>query len=153
MSGAGTGPAGATAAGKDPTTSTPKVVGTYDGRYVPLYDLRTRSFPRGADNKVKLVHWVDQTVALAMGVSNGTLVSVPSLGNTLRKIQRAAGPRVVAEAEDAVRIALRSLVDRHDIGVTKVEVVLPARGQIVVLLTYINLRLYPAAENIFQFIY
>lgn len=153
MAGAGSGSAGVLAAGKTPTIPEEKVVSVYNAKYVPLYDLRTRSFPRDETGKVKLVHWVDQAVSLALGVANGAVLSYTELGNRLRTIKRAGGPRVAAEASDAIRVALKKLTERGDIGVSEVKILLPARGQIVALVTYINLRTHPNIPRDIQFVF
>jgi hypothetical protein len=107
---------------------------------VPLFDLKTRSVPRDSTGLIKRVHWVDQAVALALGVTNGTLSSQVGLGNALRFIRRNDFQRIIAEVTDAVRICLLDLISRRDILVTDVQVTTPVRSQIVVAVYYINLR-------------
>lgn len=131
--GAGVGLAGVDFATTTPTSILPR------SQFVPYFDLKTRTFPRDeVTGKMKLVHWVDQAVSLALGVAQGSLKSQPGLGHTLRKIKRAAGLSLKASVEDGVRVALQALVERKDIGVTSIQVSTPIRGQILVAVYYIN---------------
>lgn len=109
--------------------------------FVPLFDLKTRTFQHDENGYLKLVHWVDQAVSFALGISQGDHKSQPTLGNRLRAIKRAGGVTLQADVEDAVRNALSKLVERKDIGVTKMEIATPIRGMIYVAVYYINLRL------------
>jgi phage gp46-like protein len=135
--------AGAGFAGADPVAapSTPAVV--LQTSNAALYDLATRSVPRDENGLVKRVHWVDQAVALALGVSLGALPSSPTIGHRLRQIKRAAGPKLATEAEDAVNEALADLLDRGDIAIITISVTTSVRSQIIVAVTYVNLRTNP----------
>ncbi len=147
--GAGTAPAGEGPAGLDPVAepSTPGILVQPDGTQVAFFDLATRSFPFDpVTGRVKRIHWVDQAVALALGVTNGTLASQSSLGNRLRFIRRNDRYRIEAEVTDAVRVALLALTGRRDIIVTSIDITQPVRSQIIVAVWYLNLRLSPTTK-------
>lgn len=147
--GAGMFAAGLGPAGLDPVGaySAPGILSQLDGTQVALFDLATKSVPRDATTGlVKRIHWVDQAVALALGITNRTLSSQPSLGNRLRLIQRNDPLRLEAEVKDAVRVALLALVDRRDIIVTDLQISQPVRSQTVVAVWYLNLRISPAVK-------
>lgn len=142
---AGTYPAGTGFAGADPITysplnTAPRIVGSNSS---VLYDLATKSVPRDANGFVKRTHWVDQAVSLAMGVQKGDLPSSPTIGNRLRRIKRASGEKLVSEVEDAVNEALFDLVSRGDITILAIAVNSAVRSQIIVAVSYVNLRLNP----------
>lgn len=140
--GAGTGAAGSAPAGADPFTSTPP--GTVVQLDPVRYDPSTRSFPRDPDTGlIETIHWVDAAVVLALTIQNGSHASYTTLGNALRDIVRAGGPSLQSQVEDRVRIALKALLDRKDIVVTSIQTATPLRGQVVVAVSYINLRRSP----------
>jgi len=122
-------------------------------QFVPLFDLQTRTFPHDADGKLILVHWVDQAVSFALGVSQGTFAPQSKLGNRLNKIKRAGGQGLNAAVEDAVREALQALVQRKDIGVTEIIIATPTRGQIYVAVSYMNLRVTNADVSKITFVF
>lgn len=145
--GAGTTFAGAGPAGLDPVGvySTPGILSPTDGSQVALFDLATRSIPRDPTTLlVKRIHWVDQAVALALGITNGKVTAQPSLGNRLRLIRRNDPKRLEAEVKDAVRVALLALTTRRDILVTNVQISQPVPSQTLVAVWYLNLRISPA---------
>jgi hypothetical protein len=147
LTGAGTTFAGAGPAGLDPvgSYSSPGILSPIDGSQVALFDLASRSVPRDLTTfLVKRVHWVDQAVALALGITNGKLSSQPTLGNRLRLIGRNDPQRLEAEVKDAVRVALLALTSRRDIVVTNIQITQPIRSQMIVAVWYLNLRISPA---------
>lgn len=142
-------PAGITPAGDSPVSFSPKaILPAIDGKQVALFDMATRSFPRDENGVLRTIHWVDQAVALALGVTNGKFTAQPSLGNRMRYIRRNSPARLQAEVEDAVRIALKSLHDRQDILVTRIDVSQPVRSQTLVVVWYVNLRLETKTNQI-----
>lgn len=146
--GAGTAPAGTTFVGADAIQDPSAVGRLLHTELVPLYDLGTRTFPRNpVTGFLKLVHWVDQAVELALGITNGSFTAQSSLGNKLRSIKRAGGNSLQANVLDAVQIALAVLLTRKDILVVDIAISTPIRGQIVVAPTYINLRRFPQAST------
>ncbi len=154
MSGAGSSPAGIAPAGSDPAEKTGQAV----GKRTPLvayFDIKVRGFPRDpTTGKILLVHWVDQAVALAMGVTEGTLKSQPSLGNRIRLIKRNSGRRIASQVEDEVKRCLRALIERGDIGITQIYVdAVSKRSQLLVALDYVNRRTVPQAPRETEFIY
>lgn len=148
--GAGTSPAGIGPAGADPVgdySSTAIVDLSGGGVLVSRFDLSTHSIPVDpVTGLIKRVHWVDQAVALALGVTNGKLTSQPSLGNRLRLVQRNNRIRLQAEVNDAVRVALTALIDRGDIVVTDIQISIPVPSQTIVAVFYLNLRLSPTTK-------
>ena len=155
LSGMGSVPAGAAPAGYDAPVYTSSLAASLaPQRQAVLYDPATRGAVRDpATGMLRTVHWVDQAVALALTVNAGSLSANTTLGNRLRAIPRSAGPRVRAEVEDAVREALSALLDRKDIGVTSVGVASPVRGQITVVVSYVNLRLTPNVPRDIKFVF
>lgn len=151
MSGAGWTPAGLLAAGQEQYTSSEQEVSELKSQFVPLYDLATKEFIRDETGRVKLIHWVDQAVALALGVTNGTHLADAQLGNKLKFIQRNNAQVLRAEVEDAVRTCLKDLIDRRDINVVRLDIDTSRRGLIYVAVNYVNLRLYPNAPTAFKF--
>lgn len=86
------------------------------------------------------LHPVDQAVALALCIREGTLGSAPEVGNQLRTIRK-LGPTTAATADTMVRNALSNLVQNKDIDLRKVEVqTRTPQGALLVAVTYHNLR-------------
>lgn len=151
--------AGATGAGELPMgqeayTKASAIDSNLKSQYVPYFDIQTKSFIRDETGRLKLVHWVDQAVALALGVFNGAHAADPDLGNKINKIPRSAPNKIQAEVEDAVRIALQRLVDGKHIGVLRIETdTKTVRGRILVAVHYINRRLYLDAAKKYTFVF
>lgn len=137
--GAGQYPAGYYPAGFDPNVYTDRKEA--DQKNPVLFDAATKGTPRDADGFLKTIHWVDQVVALALGISKGSFNAQSSLGNVLSRIKRSAGPTVPAAAEDAVRRALSGPLDRGDIEIKLLTVDTNVRNRIFVTVAYVNLRL------------
>lgn len=153
--GAGTSYLGAAPAGLDPVAAlSASGIGTkVDGTQVALFDLATRSSPHDALGYVKRIHWVDQAVALALGITQGKLTSNKTLGNRLRMIPRGDLRQLQAAVEDAVRIALARLLEQRDIVVTSIVTTSPIRSQLIVVVNYVNLRLTPRTPSNISFVY
>ena len=113
------------------------------------FDGASRAFLQNADGSISGIHPVDQEVALALSLEDGAIGSLSgakAVGHRLRKIKRSQGPTVVADAQDAVRYALRRVIARHDISIQSIDVDnTTVRGRIVVAVAYINLRTGAAA--------
>ena len=138
--GAGSYAAGTGFAGADPvapfsavvTSSTPQAV---------MFDIGSRTLVQNADGTMKAVHPVDQEVMLCLGVEAGKVSSVPDLGHRIKRIARAGGPSVVANVQDAVKLALANVLKRKDIQINRIDVdVTTVRGRIVAAVEYLNLR-------------
>lgn len=115
---------------------------------VAHWDLSTRTVLRDeATGLIKLIHWVDQAVALALGVEQGGVTSNPELGHTLRKIKRGAAASLDNDAKDAVRQALNDLIKRGDIAVVGFATDTSRRSQLIVKVSYINLRITPPRDT------
>ncbi len=108
-----------------------------------LFDPRTRDYRLGADGRFVAVHPVDQETALALSLTYGDVGSTSNLGNRLRRIARLGGPSLQSGVEDLVRQALARLLDRKAIALLDITVQNPARGQLLVAVTYVNLMLQP----------
>ena len=144
MSGAGTFSAGnGSPAGLDPVQPPSAVAIVPKPTQPPLFDISIRQFRRNSDGTLATIHWVDQAVALAMGIPAGGITSAPGIGNTLRKIKRAAGPRLQSDVKDAILVALGALIARNDITIVELTVLTPVPSQILIALTYVNMRLLP----------
>lgn len=107
------------------------------------FDLATADFPIDANGFYKSVHPVDQRVALSLGVLEGTLASVPELGQRLRRITRISPTRAKRAVEDVIDLALDDLIEAGDIRLERVEVDTSIRGRTLVAVNYVNLRLLP----------
>jgi len=139
---AGTTYAGAAPAGADPVGAYSDPAILVQSSNAALWDVATKTvLVDDTTGLVKRIHWVDQAVALSLGVQIGAIASQPTLGHTLRQIKRSSGQKLEAEVRDAVRLALKTLLDNGDIVVTDIVTTVPVRSQIVVAVSYINLRI------------
>lgn len=137
--GAGTGLAGFTPLGFDAIVVNPDER-VPDAARALLFDLTTRVFPPLEDGSLQEVHWVDATVALAIGFERGSIPAAPEHGlNTarLRRVSKAAA-RVVTQNE--VRNSLKKLLDDGDIELLSVDVA-GGNGRLGIELRYVNKRL------------
>lgn len=144
--GAGTSPAGFGPAGAAPivivapSTAPPQPTAR-------LFDLGTRSFPIAANGSLATTHYVDQQVNLALGIEVGSVASVGTFGQTIRRIQRLSGPRLQSQVNDAVNVALALLLRNGDIRLLGVAIDTSVRGRLVVAVSYLNLRLQNAQKQ------
>ncbi len=141
---AGQGPAGATSVA---VYSSPGKVTQYTAAY---WSMATKAVLRDENGVTRAMHWVDQAVALALGVTKGTHKSAPELGNDLRLIPRNSQQKLQTAAQDSVNRALKDLTDRQDIVLLRVETQTPQRSQLIVIVTYINRRLTPEEPTSLQ---
>lgn len=116
-----------------------------------FWDLRTKAVLRNANGEIRSMHWVDQAVALALGVTQGTHHSDSKLGNRLRLIPRNSADKLQTAAEDEVNRCLSDLVDRGDIVVLKIDTNAQVRGRLIVEVSYINRRLTPDEPTVIAF--
>lgn len=138
---AGDGKLGASPAGYDLLVGTEAL-----RRALPhaLYlDGATADFPLDSDGLHRSLHPNDQWVALQLLVRQGTMRSVPGMGNRLREITRVAPARAQRLAEDYINQALSDRVRTGDIRINSVEVDTSVRGRLVVAVSYTNMRLLP----------
>lgn len=140
--GAGSSAAGAVAAGTTPTSAEGSIKVAIPERYVPRFDLATRQFIRDDEGRLRVIHWVDQATALALGVPKKAHESNPSLGNTLRDIKRNDPNKINAEVRDSVDTALKPLVDGKHIQVVRTAIATNIRGRTIIEVDYINRRKY-----------
>lgn len=139
---AGTTFAGAGPAGADPVAPPSPTVVLVQSSNPALWDLATRSCPRDENGILKRIHWVDQAVALALGVRIGSIAAQPALGHRLREIKRAIpGEELQNQVNDYVNLALLDLLARGDIFLISVVASVPVQSQIVIAISYVNMRL------------
>jgi hypothetical protein len=143
--GAGDFPAGSGPAGSDPVVSTgPALTNSFP---VPKFDAGLKDFPLDEDGHYISVHPVDQAVNLALGVQDGKVASVSGLGNALKAIVYAGGPRLQNEVTTAVRNALRKLLNAGDIELGPITVEPVAFGGFLVAVEWRNLRVLNAQNR------
>lgn len=106
-----------------------------------LFDGATRDFPLDKDGFYREIHSVDQRVALALLVTEGTIASASELGSRLRRIDRVPRGVMKSTAINHVRRALSALVAERSIRIDAIEVETPADGTLLVAVTYANLHL------------
>jgi hypothetical protein len=140
--------AGTGFSGADPVAAfslPPKVLRTTNAA---LWDLSTKTVLRDeATGLIKRIHWVDQAVALALGVQLGSVPSDPGLGHRLREIKRSSEAKLKTACIDAVNQALSALIERNDIAVFAIAVNASVRSQIAVAVSYANLHTNPSRNK------
>lgn len=109
-----------------------------------------RDFELDANGFYREIHPVDQKVALALVIVEGSLSSVPEMGNRLRTINRVSQAKGRTLAEQYVRLALSDLLKNGDVSIVKVEVDNAIKGRLVVAVTYKNLRVNPPTQTTTQ---
>lgn len=102
------------------------------------YDPVTKTFT-STNGYYDSIHPVDQAVAIALLFPKGSLKSAPDVGHTFQQLGRNSGVRLVADAEDRARLALKKLVDAGSISIGNVDVDASIRGQVKIAVTYTNL--------------
>ena len=134
--GAGSGPFGAdpvyvpaSTAAENPTAS--------------LFDLTAQAFDRK-----RLVHPVDQMVAMLLYLEDGSVPSLKGLGSKVReRIARASEQKIPAIVDDEVRRVLKPLVDAGDVEILKITTETANRStRVLYQVDYANLRL-PVAKR------
>lgn len=132
-SGAGGGPSGFDPIGS-PGTQQTVVPGTS-----VQFDPTARDFAGTDAGYWKAVHWVDQSVTLALTIERGKLRSAPEMGVRYRQIKR-LGDTTQNEVEDMTLEALAHLLAQPPkIEIVSIETAQPARGQLLIAVTYRNL--------------
>jgi hypothetical protein len=132
--GAGVGPAG-----YDPSAASPAsdVVPTRALRY----DLATRTFVEDGAGGFVSSDPIDQKVALLLGTEQGTVASVPALGQRYRERVNGVDPRQIAAiVVDETRIVLADLIAAGDIELLDVQTDASVRTRVLIAVTYRNLR-------------
>jgi hypothetical protein len=104
------------------------------------WDAATRDFLKDDKGRFLSIHPVDQRVALALTLEEGTLSAAPDMGTRLRRARYAGGAALQREIEDIVNIALKELLDAKDIQLLSVRASTPQRGTIVTDVEYVNLQ-------------
>jgi len=102
------------------------------------YDPTIRDFTT-TNGYYDAIHPIDQAVALALTIEQGSLKSAPTVGQTYRKIPRLSGASFVRQVEDRTSLALKRLLDGQKIRVLAIEVQQGNFGQTKIAVTYVNL--------------
>lgn len=108
----------------------------------PLFDIGTRSFPINPDGTLKGVHPIDQMMALALGIINGTIKGVVSQGTKYNSLSRLADVQLQPAAEKIVfgQKIVANLVRNSDVTILNVKTFVLAPGNNQVGVDYINNR-------------
>lgn len=104
-----------------------------------FFDARTRDAKLRTDGTFEATHPVDQRVVVALTIANGGVKSAPTAGQSFTAIKY-LGPTLEAEVKDAIRLALKAIVDARDINVIGIRVE-RVEGGFVFEIDYQNLRL------------
>jgi hypothetical protein len=106
------------------------------------YDLATRRFVEDGTGGFVDVHPIDQKVAFLLGTEQGSLPSVPTLGQRYRARVNGIDPRLIpAVVLDETRLVLAPLLAAQDIELLDVQTDAASfRGRVVIAVTYRNLR-------------
>jgi hypothetical protein len=140
-SGGGIGPAGFNpAAAPDPSKvgRPPRAVN---------YDPSIRDFTT-TNGYYDAIHPVDQAVALALTIEQGSLKSAPTVGQTYRKIPRLSGASFVKQVEDRTNLALKRLLDAQQIRIVAVNVEQNTIGQTKIEVVYVNLLTQQVVKHV-----
>lgn len=129
--------AGLGSAGFDPVTD-PSQTNVSDAPAALFFDPSTRDFRMDSGGRFVSVHPVDQEVVLSLWIRKGSIGSAPEAGSDIRNLDRQGGPGFIGKVQDMVRAALKSPIERGDITVTDISIVVPQRGTTFVYVTYIN---------------
>jgi hypothetical protein len=128
VSGAGSFGAGLGPAGSSPVPApTPREVLT-PGTAAD-YDPFAGVYPYDTSGVVQTTHPVWQRCALILGIRRGALRSSPLVGIPLDRLKNCTEATAQREAENAVRVALKDLLDAKDILVTAVTIETPWLGK------------------------
>jgi hypothetical protein len=132
--GAGVGPAG-----YDPPVTSPASDPTRTRAL--RYDLATRTFVEDGTGGFVSIDPIDQKVALILGTEQGSVASVPTLGQRYRARVNGIDPKQIpAVVLDETRIVLAALISAGDIALLDVQTDAHVRGRVVIAVTYRNLR-------------
>ncbi len=137
--GAGTSPAGEEPCGEYvlPAATAARIVSAPASLY---FDGATASNPLDANGRYLSLHPVDQAVALALIVRQGTISSAPNVGAKFRTIKKIVG-NTTAVADDYARQALATLLAAKSISIRSIEVeAFPKTGGLAIAVNYVNLR-------------
>lgn len=136
-------------AGFDPVLS-PSSSNVSNAPVALLFDPATRDFRMGSDGRFVSIDPVDQEVVLALWLRKGSVGSAPESGSDIRNIERQGGPGFVGQVQDMVRNALRAIIERGDINVLKIEIIIPQRGTTFVFVNYVNNRLSTPGNQVLR---
>lgn len=107
------------------------------------FDPRTRRHTLEDDGSFTTLHPVDAAVELAMFMVQGRIVASPTTGNALDRTGSPHDIRARRKVEDAVRLALKALVDRGDITIESIDFEVHGAYAKFVGLSYTNMRVQP----------
>lgn len=88
------------------------------------FDGRTKDYPLDAAGHWEAIHPVDQGVALAHMVRQGTIKSAPTVGHTLREITHLGKPDLKADVTDRIRraVPLAALLADGSVVIDRIDV-------------------------------
>lgn len=104
-----------------------------------MFDPSIRGYPLNASGTLTAIHPVDQKVILALHVKWGTLASAADFGAKFHLLKRDRNLEAACVAE--VNRALGDLLRAADIALRGITVTRPIPGRVIVVVSYVNLRL------------
>ena len=141
-SGAGAGPAGFDAPVVSPGSDVTRTRAL-------RYDLATRTFVEDGEGGFLDLDPIDQKVALLLGTEQGTVPSVPTLGQRYRSRVNGVDPKQIpAIVLDETRLVLATLLAAGDIQLLDVQTDASFRTRVLIAVTYRNLR--TGSANVFK---
>lgn len=138
--GAGDSLAGAAPAGHDPVPD-PSPAPVPRPRGALLFDGAARDYLKDANGNYRVIHWVDQKVALKLVVNEADVAGVPTLGSRLKAIRYGTDAQRRRRAEDVVRFAIEDEISGRQVELVSVDIQTPSRGKTIVIVRYRNLLL------------
>lgn len=105
----------------------------------PAYDPYARTVPFTSDGAARAAHWVDQTVAVLLGLALGAMASRPDDGVDIEQIRGATDDNRPTVLADVVNRALRTLLAKRAISIQYVHILSHRPGSDVFEVGYKNL--------------
>ena len=106
------------------------------------FDPGLRQFVQNADGSMASIHPVDQKVALALGIENGSIPSATSQGHKIRQLLNRLDPSKRPQvATQEVRRVLADMITAGDVILVLVAVDASRGDSTRVNVTYVNTRL------------
>lgn len=133
---AGSWPAGSVIAGGDVFVRSPAVP---PRQASAKYNATSKTAVVLSDGSIAVVHYVDQQVALALGVELGTIPSAPTIGIDLSRVRRATKATFQRTVEDAVKGALGFLLATKSIRIDSIVTTWSPVGRSSWVVNYTNL--------------
>jgi hypothetical protein len=132
-------PGGFGRGGLDPVPEVSKATAKRPPRAL-LFDGLTKDYALDDEGRYLAVHPVDATVFQILRTVVGSIASAPSTGQTVGAIPFIDKKKIFAQVDDAVRVALKALVDRGSVQILAI-IVEPRRfGAVAFEVRYLNLE-------------